>query len=145
MNHMTAAMQTAEAICRRHGARLTRTRREVFEIVLAAERPLTAYEIVDLLKIGDPSATPAGVYRSLDFLGMHGLVHRLDSSKTFMACAMPDHDHPSQMLVCRQCGTAVEVEDAQVASAAELLGKRLGFTLDRRTVELTGICASCQQ
>jgi hypothetical protein len=78
--------------------------------VLSAERPLTAYEILDLLRPKDPSATPAGVYRSLDFLTELGLVHRIKSAKSFIACAMPDHAHPSQMLVCRRCGTVVETE-----------------------------------
>ncbi|HEY3911606.1 MAG TPA: Fur family transcriptional regulator [Stellaceae bacterium] len=139
-----AALRSAEEICRRSGGRLTRLRRDVLVLVLSAECPLTAYEILDLLRPDNASATPASVYRSLDFLTEHGLVHRIESSKAFIACAMPDHAHPSQLLVCRRCGTAVETEDARVAAAAEKLGRRLGFALDRSTVELTGLCPSCQ-
>ena len=113
-------------------------------LVLAAERPLTAYEILDLLRPKDPSATPAGVYRSLDFLIELGLVHRIDSAKSFVACAMPDHAHPSQMLVCRRCGTVVEIEDPGVAKATASLGRRLGFALDRNTIEFVGLCPSCR-
>jgi Fur family zinc uptake transcriptional regulator len=138
------AQQSAEEICRRAGARLTRLRRSVLALVLFAERPLTAYEILDLLRPTDGSVTPAGVYRSLDFLSELGLVHRIESAKSFIACAMPDHAHPSQMLVCRRCGTAVETEDSRVAKATEDLGRRLGFALDRRTMELTGLCSSCR-
>jgi Fur family zinc uptake transcriptional regulator len=136
--------QSAEEICRRAGARLTRLRRNVLALLLSAERPLTAYEILDLLRPTDGSATPAGVYRSLDFLSELGLVHRIESAKSFIACAMPDHAHPSQMLVCRRCGTAVETEDSRVAKATEDLGRRLGFALDRRTMELNGLCLSCR-
>jgi Fur family zinc uptake transcriptional regulator len=103
-----------------------------------------AHEILDLLRPKDPSATPAGVYRSLDFLTELGLVHRIESAKSFIACAMPDHVHPSQMLVCRRCGTVVETEDSRVAKATESLGRRLGFALDRDTMELVGLCSSCQ-
>ncbi len=134
----------AEEICRRVGARLTRLRRNVFMLVLAAERPLTAYEILDLLRPYDPSATPAGVYRTLDFLTELGLVHRIESAKCFIACAMPDHSHPSQMLVCRRCRTVVETEDLGVAMATETLGRRLGFALDRDTMEFAGVCSSCR-
>jgi Fur family zinc uptake transcriptional regulator len=143
-NASAAAITAAEAICARSGARLTRTRRRVLEQVAAAGRPVTAYEVVDRLRSIDRSATPAGVYRSLEFLGRHGLVHRLESSKAFVACAIPDHAHPSQMLICRACGAAIEAEDRQVSTAAEALGKRLGFALDRRTIELTGVCPACQ-
>jgi Fur family transcriptional regulator, zinc uptake regulator len=49
-----------------------------------------------------------------------------------------------QFLTCRQCGTVVETEDKRVAAATDSLGLRLGFALDHRTVELTGICAICK-
>ena len=137
-------LHSAEAICRKSGARLTRLRRSVLALLLAAERPLTAYEILDRLRPADRAATPAGVYRSLDFLTGHGLVHRIESSKAFIACAMPDRAHPSQMLVCRRCGTAIETEDTGLAEAAENLGRRLGFALDRNAMELTGLCPSCR-
>ena len=138
------AQEAAEEFCRRIGARLTRLRRNVLMLVLSAERPLTAYEILDLLRPKDPSATPAGVYRSLDFLTELGLVHRIESAKSFIAGAMPDHAHPSQMLVCRRCGTVVETEDSRVARATENLGRRLGFALDRGTLEFVGLCSSCR-
>ena len=123
---------------------MTRLRRTVLALVAAAEHPLTAYEILGRLRPDDPSATPAGVYRSLDFLTDHGLVHRVESAKAFIACAIPDHTHPSQLLVCRRCGTAVETEDPRVAEATAHLGRRLGFALDHSTMELTGLCASCR-
>jgi Fur family zinc uptake transcriptional regulator len=137
-------IRSAEQICQRAGARLTPLRRRVLELVLASARPPSAYEILHRLRPLDSSATPAGVYRSLEFLADHGLVHRLDSTKTFVACAIPDHAHPSQMLICRRCGTVVEAEDRRVSSATEKLGRRLGFALDRRTVELTGVCPTCR-
>jgi Fur family transcriptional regulator, zinc uptake regulator len=143
-HNLAAALQSAEVICHRSGARLTRLRRSVLALVVAAEHPLSAYEILDRLRPADPAATAAGVYRSLDFLTHYGLVHRIESSKAFVACAIPDHAHPSQLLVCRRCGTAVETEDARLAKAAAHLGRRLGFTLDNSTMELTGLCASCR-
>ena len=138
------ALHAAEAACRQSGARLTRSRRDVLALLLAAERPLTAYEILERLRPKDRAATAAGVYRSLEFLTAHRLVHRIESSKAFVACVFPEHVHPSQMLVCRRCGTAVETEDGRVVEAAENLGRRLGFALDRGALELTGLCSSCQ-
>jgi Fur family transcriptional regulator, zinc uptake regulator len=138
------ALRAAETVCRQAGARLTRLRRDVLALLLAAERPLTAYEILERLRPQDRAATAAGVYRSLDFLTGHRLAHRIESSKAFVACVFPEHIHPSQMLVCRSCGTAVETEDSRVVEAAENLGRRLGFALDRGALELTGLCPSCQ-
>ena len=134
----------AEAACRRRGGRLTRSRRAVLDLLLRAGGPLTAYEVLDLLRLHDSSATPASVYRSLDFLLEQGLAHRLETARAYVACGHPDHPHVGQFLICRQCGTVVEAEDERVMAATEQLGHRLGFALDQRTVELLGLCGSCQ-
>jgi Fur family zinc uptake transcriptional regulator len=142
--HGAPTLDELEAICRARGGRLTRQRRAVLAKLLDAKRPMTAYEILDVMRPEDASATPASVYRSLDFLLEHGVAHRLETTRSFVACEHPDHAHAVQFLICRQCGTVVETEDTRVESATASLGKRLGFALDQRTVELTGTCATCQ-
>ncbi|HYZ23254.1 MAG TPA: Fur family transcriptional regulator [Rhodopila sp.] len=137
-------LESAERICRARGGRLTQQRRAVLEKLLASGAPVTAYELLDLVRPDDASITPASVYRSLDFLVEMGLVHRLDSTRSFVACEHPDHPHAGQLLVCRQCGTVVEAEDKRIVRATEDLGERHGFTLDYRTVELIGLCGTCR-
>jgi Fur family zinc uptake transcriptional regulator len=133
----------AEAICRQSGARLTRLRQQTFSILLQASGPITAYELLDRLRT-ERSATAAGVYRSLDFLVAHGLVHRLESRKAFVACAHPDHPHVSQFLICRRCGTTVEVEDERIASVVGEWSRRLGFKIEAETLEVSGSCSICR-
>ncbi len=142
--HAAPTLDQLEAMCRARGGRLTRQRRAVLARLLAATRPMSAYELLELLRPDDGSATPASVYRSLDFLMQHGLAHRLETTRSFVACGHPDHAHAVQFLICRQCGTVVEAEDKRVEAATRSLGQRLGFALDQRTVELTGTCATCQ-
>ena len=132
------------ALCTARGGRVTRQRRAVLEKLLNSGRPQTAYELRDALLPHDPAITPASVYRCLDFLMEHGLAHRLETNRAFVACKHPDHDHAVQFLICRTCGTVVEAEDEGVADATGSLGRRLGFEVDHRTVELTGTCATCQ-
>jgi len=137
------SLEEAEAICRQSGARLTRLRRQVLGLLLEAEGPVTAYELLDRLR-AERSATPAGVYRSLDFLVGHGLAHRLDSRKAFVACIHPDHPHVSQFLICRRCGTAVEVEDERISSVVGEWSQRLGFEVEAESLEVSGSCATCR-
>lgn len=137
-------LENAETICRTRGGRLTPQRRAVLTKLLTASRPLTAYELVDLVRPEDAAITPASIYRSLDFLLAVGLVHRLDSTRSFIACDHPDHPHAGQFLICRACGTVVEAEDKRIDRAAEDLGERHGFTLEHRSVELTGLCGTCR-
>lgn len=131
-------------LCRARGGRLTPQRRAVLSQLLVARVPVTAYELLDLVRPYDPAITPASIYRSLDFLVEMGLVHRLDTTRSFVACEHPDHPHAGQFLICRECGTVVETEDKRMARATVDLGERHGFALDRRTVELTGVCGACR-
>jgi Fur family transcriptional regulator, zinc uptake regulator len=141
---LVGMLEKAEAICRSRGGRLTQQRRAILTKLLTADRPMTAYELLDLVRPEDAAITPASVYRSLDFLVEVGLVHRLDSTRSFVACDHPDHPHAGQFLICRECGTVVEAEDARIDRAAEDLGERHGFTLEHRSVELTGLCGECR-
>ena len=140
----TSAIEQFEGICRARGGRRTRQRRAVLQRLLGANRPVSAYELRDMLRPEDAAITPASVYRCLDFLVELGLVHRLETTRSFIACDHPDHRHSVQFLICRLCGTVVEAQDTRVTDAAESLGHRLGFALDHPTVELTGVCASCK-
>lgn len=132
------------AICRARGGRMTPQRRAVLAKLVEAKQPLSAYDLLDRLKPEDSSATPASTYRCLDFLLEYGFVHRLETTRSFIACEHPDHAHAVQFLICRECGTVVEAEDKRIASATKSLGERMGFSVDQRTVELTGVCASCK-
>jgi Fur family zinc uptake transcriptional regulator len=137
-------LDAMQAICLQRGGRLTPQRRALLETLIVAKRPLSAYELRDLLLPRDASITPASVYRSLDFLIENGFVHRLETTRSFVACDHPDHDHAVQFLICRECGVVVETEDKRVEAATDNLGSRLGFEVDHRTVELTGVCAECR-
>ena len=143
---LVAALAAVEAACAEKGARLTPMRRAVLEQLIHAGRPLGAYEL--LHRLGTERSTtlpaPSAVYRSLDFLLEHGLIHRLETARAYVACLHPEHPHAAQFLICRRCGTAVEVDDEQLTGAAKALGQRVGFVLERHSVELTGVCASCQ-
>jgi Fur family transcriptional regulator, zinc uptake regulator len=137
------SLVVADEICRRSGARLTRLRRQVLALLLDAEGPVTAYALLRRLRAERP-ATPAGVYRSLDFLLAHGLVHRLDSRKAFVACVHPDHPHAGQFLICRRCGATVEVEDERISSAVGEWSRKLGFEVEAESLEVSGSCATCR-
>ncbi len=139
------ALEKLVAICVGRGGRMTRQRRAVLETLLVARRPMSAYDLRDRLLPDDAAITPASVYRCLDFLMEHGLVHRLETTRSFVACEHADHPHAVQFLICRQCGVVVEAEDKRVAAATVSLGERLGFDVDQRTVELTGLCGTCRK
>lgn len=140
-------LQEAERACARRGAQLTPLRRQVLALVLEAEAPVGAYALLDRLKASRPGAAPPTVYRALDFLLEHGLIHRVERLNAYVGCSDAvhghDHDHPHQFLICRRCGATAEIADAGVAAALDAAAQRAGFTATTATVEVEGICARC--
>ncbi|MDP6788456.1 MAG: Fur family transcriptional regulator [Rhodospirillales bacterium] len=137
-------MARAVALCRRRGARLTAIRRRVLEVVWQGHRPLGAYEILETLRADHAGAAPPTVYRALEFLLGHGLVHRIESLNAFVGCSEPGPSHGGQFLLCRTCGTAAELNDPRIVLAIEDSALESGFHVHHPTIEVSGLCPNCR-
>ncbi len=139
-------LEQAAGLCLRDGGRLTDIRRQVLALVLRSGEPIGAYALLDRLKADKANATPATIYRALEFLQTHGLIHKLERLNAFIGCAdVSDHHHHHavQFLICRTCGSVAEMEDSGIAGAVETAAERTGFRPARATVEVEGTCAEC--
>lgn len=138
-----ALLNQAASICETHGARLTELRRQVLGLILEAEAPTGAYELLDRLRASRQGAAPPTVYRALDFLLEQGLVHKLERLSAYVGCVAHEEDHAAQFLICRNCGKVIEIEDHRLAHALDDAARRLGFTVGKATIEAEGQCAAC--
>lgn len=138
------ALEAAEAECRRRGARLTEVRRRVLELVWASHQPIGAYAVLEALAREGWSAAPPTVYRALEFLLAHSLVHKIERLNAFIGCSHPGAPHAGQFLLCTGCGAAAELADAAIDSAVTQSAARLGFSVSRQTVEVEGLCPACR-
>ncbi|MBV8455333.1 MAG: transcriptional repressor [Acetobacteraceae bacterium] len=136
-------LDRAAETCAARGAQLTALRREVLRLVLEADGPVTAYQLLDRLRQVRAGAVPPTVYRALDFLLAQGLIHRIERLNAFVACPESDHQHAAQFLICRRCGTVVELDDTIVARALDAAARRQGFHPAHAVVEIEGLCAAC--
>ena len=126
------------------GARLTPARLAVYAEMLARGQPLSAYELIGLLEQRqERKIAPLTVYRHLDFLMQTGLVHRLQSTQTYLACEHPDHAHESQFLLCSSCGRVDEVESEGVEALLSKIADERGFRPENAVVEVRGLCGAC--
>lgn len=137
-------LQRAGTICESRGARLTDLRRQVLGLILEADAPTGAYDLLDKLKTTRNNAAPPTVYRALEFLLEHGLIHKLERLSAFVGCITHDEgNHAAQFLICRSCGRVTEIEDHELAHALADAAGRLGFTVGKATIEAEGQCAAC--
>lgn len=136
-------LQQADVVCAERGVRLTPQRRQVLAIIGRRGQPMGAYEILEALRQQVPGAAPPTVYRALDFLLAHGLVHRIETLHAFVSCPHPDHPHAGQFLICSRCGGVEELEDATLSRLLLAAASATGFDPQRPVVEITGRCARC--
>jgi len=126
--------------------RLTALRKRVLELVWQSHKPLGAYDILGVLSEADGRrAAPPTVYRALDFLLEHGLVHRIASLNAFIGCNHPQHAHQGQFLICRNCHAAIELQQPAISQAIIAEAAGVGFAVEGQMVEVVGLCAGCRE
>ena len=145
-NHDTCTAELlarAERTCERRGSRLTGQRRDVLNCVAESHSAVGAYDIIERMAGHGPRPAPITVYRALDFLEAHGLVHKIESRNAFVACTHAHEGQPAAMLVCEKCGLVAELDASEMFDALQSAAKSQGFAVHRSVVELTGLCAAC--
>lgn len=85
----------------------------------------------------------ATVYRALADLAAQGEADQLtaEGETLFRACTNDHHHH----LICRACGTTVEIEAGQVEKWADAIAAEHGFSETSHTIEIFGICKDCRR
>lgn len=136
-------LASAEAACASRGVRWTPLRQQVFALVAAAGRPVKAYELLDQLKTHHAGAAPPTVYRALDFLMEHGLIHKLESIAAYVCCPHPGAAHATQFLICDVCDRTIELQDELLTARLKAAVTAQGFVPGSFVVEVNGRCARC--
>ena len=124
---------------------LTPTRRRALDVLTQANRPVGAYEMIDLMAVADGKRpAPVSVYRALAFLLDNGLAHRLESKNAFVVCGHPHAaGEPVVFLICEQCGEVKEATSPGLTRELTTLCGAAGFRARTRVVEIAGRCAHC--
>jgi Fur family ferric uptake transcriptional regulator len=124
--------------------RQTRQRAAVRSLLDDLDEFKSAQQLHDMLRAQGDSVGLTTVYRCLQGLADAGEVDLLvtdDGETLYRQCSDHHHHH----LVCRTCGTTVEIAGPDVESWAERVAGEHGFTSVSHTVELIGLCAACSR
>ena len=84
------------------------------------------------------------VYRALQAMADSGevdVMRQPDGESVYRRCSSDRHHHH---LVCRSCGTTVEVDGPAVERWAEKVAAEHGFSSVEHTVEVFGTCTRCK-
>ena len=137
-------LSQAEHLCVQRKQRFTELRRCVLELVCSYQQPVGAYTLLDRMREQGRSAAPPTVYRALDFLQQQGLVHRIATNNTYIACAHPQQSHEGVFLVCSACGHTLEVHTRDLIDVFKRDAEEFDFKLEHAAVEISGLCRECR-
>lgn len=104
----------------------------------------SAQELHARLRDAGDTVGLATVYRTLTGMAEAGEVDVLrtdEGEAVYRMCSTGHHHH----LVCRDCGSAVEIEGPAVERWTEKVAAEHGFSDVSHTLEIFGTCADCAQ
>jgi Fe2+ or Zn2+ uptake regulation protein len=129
--------------CESRALRLTPQREVLLRVLSEAMGHPTADEMVQRVREVLPTVSHATVYRNLQELVREGLIRTLEVAGTAARFEVNRDEH--HHFVCRGCG---HVWDVYLSSLDVRINRRRtkvnGFQVDRRDVQLHGVCADCR-
>lgn len=137
-------VQKAAVQCEKHGTRFTPVREKVFRLLALSEGGVGAYDLLEQLKLTEPNAKPATIYRALEFLAEQGFTHKIESANAYLLCHHFEHTHPAQLLICDSCGHVEELQSNVISNELNTKALEFGFNISKQTIEARGLCGNCQ-
>lgn len=123
--------------------RSTKQKRALAAVLEASEGFRSAQELHAELQARGENVALTTVYNQVRALADAGELDALrgdDGETRYRRCVSDEHHHH---LVCRRCGSAVEVEGPEVERWATQTGTQHGFRDVTHTVEILGTCPDC--
>jgi len=122
--------------------RNTRQRSAVSALLAEVDGFHSAQDLHAMLRQRGERVGLTTVYRTLQNLADAGEIDVMrppGGEHLYRRCSQGHHHH----LVCRECGSAVEVEGPAVESWADKVASRHGYVDVSHTLEIFGTCPAC--
>lgn len=140
--HLTAV--EIEHRLQQHGYRITGPRSIIVDAVIGHDRPFTAEQLVTELAGGQEAIGRATIYRTLELLASMDILTRIVSPEgnPLYISGTPGHRHH---LLCEACGTTITITNCPMTELIAALEDETHFVIRDHTLEVFGICPSCQK
>lgn len=138
-----ASVDEALALVRRHGGRVTSSRRLLLRALFDGQRHRSAEELAAEVQAQAPDVHLSTIYRNLDELERLGvIVHsHLGHGPATYHLASSAHGH----LVCEGCGTMLEVPSDLFGELARRADDQFDFVVDPHHFAVLGRCRTCRE
>ena len=123
--------------------RSTRQRAAIAALLDTLDDFRSAQELHDELRRRGENIGLTTVYRTLQSMAAAGRVDTLRNDtgeSVYRLCSEHHHHH----LVCRECGSTVEIGDHEVETWAAEVAAKHGFSDVSHTIDIFGTCEECR-
>jgi Fur family transcriptional regulator, ferric uptake regulator len=132
-------LQRCKKLLAQEGYSITKPRLAVFEVLSAAQDPLTITQLAQSVT----NADKVSVYRTIELFEKVGIVQRVYTgfkSRVELSEAFSPHHHH---FTCSRCNATLGLHSEQLENDLSALEREHGFTLTHHSIELTGFCSAC--
>ncbi|MBV9165856.1 MAG: transcriptional repressor [Solirubrobacterales bacterium] len=131
------SVEEAIRAVRDRGMRLSTARRLVLEALFAADGPVSAPQLAQVLQVDATS-----VYRNLELLERHGLVRHVHLGHGAGLWVLPGRQE-LEYLYCERCAKVTQVAADDLDSIREQIRQRFGYRVRFTHFALIGLCDQC--
>ena len=136
-------IQDSIRILQAQGYKATKPRRLVLEVLEKTDKPLSPYDIQDVLHTRGKYLNHVTIYRILSLLCSLNLAHRMLSSGRFLKCSLDATEGCHRFMVCQHCGAIQEFADKELCQEENAFAEDLGFYTEHHLSEFSGLCSRC--
>ena len=115
----------------------------IIEILRETVAPLSAREISTGPDGSSIGLDLASVYRNLEILEDHGLVHQIHVGRgpgRYVLAGGVEREY----LVCDRCGAVAGVNSREMDAVRKMIRERYGYEVAFRRVPMVGVCRACR-
>jgi Fur family transcriptional regulator, ferric uptake regulator len=128
----------------RQGYRMTPQRMMIVDAIEHAENHISAEDIFKQVVAKYPNVNVSTVYRTLELLEKRGLVTKTEMGVGHIVYHPLEKGHHHH-LICRECGSVVNLDESVLTPLQESLQQNYQFTADLRHLGIMGLCAECNK
>lgn len=116
---------------------------DVLNVLHGHDKPMTAYAILDQMKLIEPDLAAPTIYRALTALTDQGRAHKLESIKAFVPCRCNHEAAVPVLTICDDCGSVEEHDGTSLLEELSAISAQSSFNPTRHIVEIHGRCGGC--
>ena len=126
------------------GYRLTPQRMMILSAITSSNDHISADEVYTKVVSRYPNVNISTIYRNLELLQKLGMVTATDMGGGRVRYHPSDKGHHHH-LVCRECGSIIDLDESLLTPLKEALLKEYNFVADLNHLAIQGRCVKCNK